>query len=142
MQRKRLEILRAALIEHAKNPGNLKFNLVSWYKVPRKYEESDPFEAVTGARLGENFCGTSACAMGLAATIPEFKRAGLHLEGGWCPDVCYKDSGDGFEAAEKFFGLSMDDAAELFSPSGYVWSDRKNPLAVADKITALLEVTA
>lgn len=143
MNKERLKILRDALIEHAKNPGNLKFDLNNWATVKAAYIGENFVDVVRRARLGENFCGTTACAMGVAASLPEFNLKGLGLRGsGSCAGVMFEVNGRdyfGFDAAEKFFGLNFDDADELFSPEKYVGRERKNPLAVADKITALLE---
>jgi hypothetical protein len=55
-----------------------------------------------------NQCGTAACAMGWACTIPEFRRAGLKLidsrfDDGYSIPV-YKEHAE-FDAARKFFGL-------------------------------------
>lgn len=144
MNKKRLTILRAALIGHATNPGNLRFDLRDWATVHRKYEGAT--NAVREAALGHNYCGTTACAMGLAASIPSFQRDGLELYGcGSAFGIQLADPGAmfgvhyGFEAAAHFFAICKDDALELFSPEKYAPAERKNPLAVADKITALLE---
>lgn len=140
MNKKRLTILRDALIEHAKNPGNLKFDLSTWASLPVKYSTSDPTDAVCKARLGENFCGTSACAMGLAASLPEFNRAGLRLyQCVYSAGISYQNQTmDGFDAGSMFFDIGSNDAYEIFGPLKYLRKDRKNPLAVAEKITALL----
>lgn len=144
MNTKRLTILRDALIKHAKNPGNLKFDLGYWASIPRKYAEHPEREkAVAKAALGENFCGTAACAMGFATTIPAFKRAGLTLavraydDGRGMSldaDVIFKGRYD----LHGFFAISEHDFWELFGSDSYAQKDRTNPLAVAEKITALL----
>jgi hypothetical protein len=64
-------------------------------------------------------CGTVACAMGWAATIPEFAEAGLKLDREYSyPEFDYYA---GFGAAAAFFEISYDDAVELFSSSGYFY---------------------
>lgn len=137
MNVKRLTILRDALIEHAKNPGNLEFNLNDWCHIPTKHLDAHPniefTTAVARAMRGENFCGTAACALGLATTIPAFRRAGLTDAS--CPTF---GNDYGILAGETFFDIYYEDAAELFYAESYRREDRKNPLAVADKITALL----
>ncbi|UBM12794.1 hypothetical protein [Cupriavidus metallidurans] len=67
----------------------------------------------------EEPCGTIACALGWACLLPEFVRDGLHLDG-FTP--CYRPPGSrwvstsatGYEAGEKFFGLSACQAADIF----------------------------
>jgi hypothetical protein len=71
----------------------------------------------------DNFCGTAACALGHAAMIPAFKRAGLGLdwflrdEGnpdkGWSAFVRF-DGFDSEDAGAAFFGLSAEEANKLF----------------------------
>ena len=41
---------------------------------------------------------------------------------------------DGWNAVEEFFGLDSSDAEALFHPHEYNMRDRKDPLAVADRI--------
>lgn len=131
MNVKRLTMLRDALIEHAKNPGNLEFDLVCWSLCAFEYETADQNEVVAAARKGENFCGTTACACGLATTVPALRKAGMVLD----------SNGDlvgGFATVEAVFDLSREDSYELFIDTYYEHRDRTDPLAVADKITALL----
>jgi hypothetical protein len=146
MNVKRLTILRNALIKHAKDQGNLKFDLNDWVGIPERYQKRG-IEAVRGALAGRNFCGTTACAMGLAASLPEFNREGLKLRTvkydatlayTFIADDHAPDGGDEFSMAERFFGLDRSDACELFSPTCYDEEEHQNPIAVADKITALL----
>lgn len=61
-------------------------------------------------------CGTQACALGWAATMPEFRRLGLHLKkGSGFPTTTGRD--DPWDAAVKLFGIERFEAYELFSPS-------------------------
>jgi hypothetical protein len=99
------------------------FNLMNWY------QESED-------------CGTVACAVGWACTLPEFRRAGLTLDAsgfrgmqrgrpryrGWF----------GFKAAEKFFGLDSAAAERLFSPEVYPNGSRTRPQTVARRIRELV----
>lgn len=86
-------------------------------------------------------CGTTACAVGHAASIPSFQRAGLKL-------VSYrmKVSGDGYKAfcpiykgdygylgVANFFGIGVDEAHSLFDPDEYP-IDRRDVRTVAKRI--------
>lgn len=65
-------------------------------------------------------CGTSACALGHAATMPCFQRLGLWLdkESGYVvfepPGVCQVDPVRNFDAAEHIFGITSDESSHLF----------------------------
>lgn len=81
-------------------------------------------------------CGTSACAMGWATTIPEFKQLGLHLER-------FSPSGQGFlvfgeakhfEAAAQFMDISLKEAEYLFDPAKYPEEDDTSRLEVVERI--------
>lgn len=67
-------------------------------------------------------CGTKACALGWATTIPAFHRAGLRME--LHPEynsVRFTVEGkymDPFEAGAVFFGLEGSESDYLFTPSG------------------------
>lgn len=70
-----------------------------------------------------NYCGVSACALGHAAMIPEFKRAGLRMK--WAldiesrkrvthsADILYGDHMDA-DAGARFFGLSYEESRLFF----------------------------
>jgi hypothetical protein len=83
-------------------------------------------------------CGTAACALGEAGFDPVFRKAGLMTEtgphGGW---VFYKDE-SGFDAGAEFFGISYEDACDLFSPESYDDEDDVKPKHVIAKIEKLL----
>lgn len=75
-----------------------------------------------GAWVGEGWrgaqdlsCGTTGCALGWAATMPIFRRLGLHLEVSSGVPTCGGRSGTG--AGEAIFALSDADAMNLFYPS-------------------------
>lgn len=69
----------------------------------------------------KNFCGTAACALGLATFIPSFRKSGLRLKWQyydnskqWRAHVVYGDEIN-VAAGAKFFGLSPDfEAPNLF----------------------------
>jgi hypothetical protein len=69
----------------------------------------------------ENFCGTTACALGHAAMDPEFRRDGLSLEwerneNGYRAAVVLKDHDElrGAAAGAEFFGLTQNEASFVF----------------------------
>lgn len=86
-------------------------------------------------------CGTTCCAVGLACTIPEFQAAGLTLQFGPEYDEFYPvfRNSVGFEAAERFFGLTAAQAKHLFGKGSYYNLPLEaNPSDVARRIRALL----
>ena len=82
-----------------------------------------------------NICGTVACAAGWAASDPWFRRRGFKLKqvrGLYGGSAQFFDVEDGrpeyepacgklraFDAVEYFFGMTDDEAADLFSEDGY-----------------------
>lgn len=137
-----------------------KFDMASWYFRPLK-EESNPNEHIKFiceqefgkfGRLNtpEIKCGSVACALGWACSIPEFQEAGLFLGSldlehtsidaiDAFPAYLHDDGNYYFQevAASKFFGIGVDVASSLFYPSYYDTYDI-TPDAVADKIEALI----
>lgn len=86
--------------------------------------------------LDDLSCGTTACAMGWATTIPEFKQLGLGL-------VQTSHNGQGslvfgefkhFEAAAKFLDISEKEAEFLFNPDKYPDQEDTTRLAVCNRI--------
>lgn len=94
-------------------------------------------------------CGTTACAVGHACDIPEFREAGLRLasrEAGLrlarCDELCslipvYGDNEEeiedfGWGAVGRFFDLNDKQSAYLFD--GYQYEDNARPADVADRI--------
>jgi hypothetical protein len=76
-------------------------------------------DANRGQALGEKHlldCGTSACALGWAATVPDFKKAGLKLEyhGNGYANVICPNATNAMDAAMAFFDLesNADQAGE------------------------------
>lgn len=82
-------------------------------------------------------CGTEACAVGWACTIPSFRKAGLKLVGitDELIQPIFKHS-NGMTAAADFFGMTYEEANELFHPDGYEhdWDRPVTPKEVANKI--------
>ena len=67
-------------------------------------------------------CGTTACAMGLAAVSGAFKKAGLSykLEGGTHINTTWKGHSKPFDkAAVKLFDIRLEEACWLFDPNFY-----------------------
>lgn len=117
MVKSRLLILARAL-ERFKPTERRKFNLATW-------------------KLRTRGCGTQACAAGLAASLPELKRLGLSLETNYSIErqTCYVPKYrrySAWDAIEKFFGLSPDEAFHLFAYDHY--DDPRDPVAVATRI--------
>lgn len=95
-----------------------------------------------------NVCGTTCCAMGLACTLPSFKKAGLALE--WPPaehslqmaqlvlrDLKGRSIATGFYAAATVCGISRSDAYYLFKPWEY--GEKASPKKVAARIRAFVK---
>ncbi len=71
-------------------------------------------------------CGTTACALGWAATIPFFRRLGLRLAR-YGENIGYVTCGDGTSpywasvaAAQMVFGLNYDEVEFIFIPNGWI----------------------
>jgi len=137
MNTHRLEVLRdylrVSIIAHT--PG--RFNLATWAGNPDHPWEGKP----------DLSCGTSACAVGLATTIPEFAAAGLKLEPlveGENAGLVYMDAESGhtyygFHAVQKFFDISASEANRLFSVGSYDSEELTTADEVADRIQAFLD---
>ncbi len=87
-------------------------------------------------------CGTTACAVGWACTIPEFKEAGLLLradDDGLFEPVFLTPNGELIDwiAVENFFDITRWAALSLFHYDAYAEFDL-TPSDVADKIDTLL----
>ena len=92
-------------------------------------------------------CGTTACALGWAATIPAFRRLGLRLRKipGWDysnGEVVFgkgKDIPRDLDAARALFGLNYDEAYLLFAPAEDGSEANATPKYVARKIEKLVK---
>ena len=114
MNKDRLLRLVNLLREDAANPNGAKFDLGTW----GESSDAEP-------RLS---CGTTACAMGLAAISGIFKDEGLTfsvhpevgINGEDVNDIKVEyDHRSGFTAAALFFDISGTDARYLFAPDSY-----------------------
>jgi hypothetical protein len=141
MKKDRLERLAKELRNFARRKKtNLKFDLGSWVDTTDDYRHEDPTVVARGALNADNYCGTTACACGLAALIPEFNKKGFKLQldtWGDLATITYKDW-EGFAAAEEFFGLTDREAAFVFHPSYYDDLDPNDPKVVANRIMQMV----
>lgn len=108
---------------------NLHFDMREWGNAEQRED---------GEIMLENACGTSACAIGSACFYPEFKKLGL------CTKECnagfeprYKDY-RGWDAVEKFFGITERQALYMFQYSSYK-NDNVGPKDVAKRIKKFLK---
>ena len=100
------------------------FNMGVWYE---QYERGTPG------------CGTAACALGWATTIPAFRDAGLYRDE--CGDPTFGFA-CGLGAGANFFGLTAEQSSHLFWPYSYGKNDDKSPRGVAARIRELLGAKA
>lgn len=99
---------------------------------PKKFDFSSWAESTSG-KPDVNVCGTTACALGWAGSMPEFRKRGLKLEwdvSNYGPDDVVADASvilrdrhgmsiaEGEEAGAEFFGLTDEEADYLFIPDG------------------------
>lgn len=87
-------------------------------------------------------CGTKACALGHAAMIPEFQKAGLLLT------ILSKENGRityrgraGFYAAAAFFEISFTNSKDIFGYGGFLGITYKvnpSPSEIADVIEEVI----
>jgi hypothetical protein len=89
-------------------------------------------------------CRTTACALGWAASIPSFRRAGFKLlmqrsVDGEVQYILHYKGEKYFSAACEFFDIILNDAYLLFSPDHYKLKDRSNPKIVAKHIRQFIK---
>lgn len=90
-------------------------------------------------------CGSTACAVGWAASIPEFQNLGFRLQ----PSRCFSNAAvpafgrrDNWDAVDSFFGLhggEFGEAGRLFRKAYYTDGDSRDPLAVSRRIKAFVK---
>lgn len=127
------ELYKKPLSRRKSLPG---FDMNVFYS-SRKLTAHERFGAFGG--YGAPECGTRACAAGHAARIPEFRKAGLRLkprpgqQGNLYLFPHYQGKID-FEALAKFFGITKNEASELFVPSTVKSDFDYDPVYVAQYI--------
>lgn len=85
-------------------------------------------------RFSPSKCGTVACAVGWATTIPSFKKAGFTFESNAPKYKTY----DSWEAVTKFFSLDNLDAFYLFSIFDYN-DENPTPKMVTKRIRSFVK---
>lgn len=105
MNIKRLEKLISFMSKLPKS-ANKHFDMLTWFE--HTGDHVHPIgRKVTREAL--RHCGTSACALGWAATIPSFQKAGFTMS--------TRSSGTfPLSKAQRFFDLSLNQAEKLFIP--------------------------
>ena len=91
------------------------FRMLHWFK--HKGKDDHPFSPSGICKKDLSYCGTSACAAGWAATIPQFKRAGLKVDA--TGDLTLNGTRgiwSSMELVEQFFGLTTRQTSHLFGP--------------------------
>lgn len=117
MHTDRLALLSARLRKRL--PKNTKFYMGYWRK--------------------ERDCETVCCAIGLAASMPQFRKMGLKLENGAWFDFPVFDGEREFSAAARLFECEYETAIWLFAPESYKGPRGDiTPTEVADRIDALI----
>lgn len=116
------------LAEHLERIPNKKFNLSSWIQTVNGPANQNGFT--------KHSCGTAACAVGyLPVVFPKYFE--YNYLDSYSPRLRYKTKAvldlDGFFGATHFFGLSEDQAFNLFMPSNYP-RDRQGKTSVARRI--------
>lgn len=151
MKRERLEKFAALLEADANDPQGATFNLRGWAGTfNSKTGPNWTFDKITD-QIPIN-CGTTACALGLAAISGIFKDEGLTFrighEGNLLPvylDPSKSKMWMGYEAAQKFFDISSNTAYRLLSPDYYpetLQDGSASELEVARRIRLLLSGTS
>jgi hypothetical protein len=127
MNEQRLLKLANLLEENANNPKGMRFDLTRWVYSAGKEPAVD--------------CGTTGCAMGLAAISGIFKEDGINLYIEGTGVALYKHGYiyHGFAAAAALFDIEVFAAIKLFSQDQYkVFRGSEAELAVAARIRAFV----
>jgi hypothetical protein len=104
------------------NRGRLSLLAAYLETIPEDHFDMSEWVRLKGASVIEGAvpepkCGTSACALGWACSIPEFNDVGLKLDrvvGAICDAVPTYEHARGYDAAEKFFELTHQQARYIF----------------------------
>ena len=123
MNKRRLLKLADLLEADAKNDKGVKFDLGAWAELPAGEVTLD--------------CQTTACAIGLACISSEFEEL-TYRRSGWQRNglvPLFKDF-RGWDAVQRFFGLTEGQAYRLFNDSSY--PEDKGERAVAYRIRRMV----
>lgn len=122
--------------------GNKRLLLLADFleKLPRKRFDYSSWVGEGWQGASDLSCGTTACALGWAAVMPEFRRLGLRLVKGerdvlGCMVMNHhvlnkKTGSEGEDAAIEVFGLTWEQSCFVFNPS-YSYFDAMSPDANA-----------
>lgn len=114
---RRLTVLKDYLATQV--PSN-RFDMLIWAVIFQVENQPDYLSTETFSQGG---CGTSACALGHAAMIPEFNQLGLRAaiyDSSFCGRnhhylISYEGA-DGIHAGANFFGIDTDCSSRIFAP--------------------------
>lgn len=110
--------------EHS-SKRTVKFDLIHWGESRTKLTRS---------------CGTTACAVGLACLTPEFQKEGLTSCGNNKRLIPMFNGQRSWDAVKSFFGISYEEAKELFSYMAYSTSVGPDAaMAISERITRFVE---
>lgn len=79
-------------------------------------------------------CGTTACALGWATTMPRFRRLGLYMARTGTPALRRDPGLTALEVAQVIFGISFTEAAYICTPSTDGQNFDATPKSVAKHI--------
>ena len=134
----RLRLLAKKLRSLTRAQAKYHFDMNAWFDHD---EEADGHEHPVPARPTSKdllTCGTTACALGWATTIPALQKAGLRMglyfEGSSVHIPVYRGV-SGVEAAAKLFGIYHDVAQYLFGGDDFARTPKQVAKAI-DKIIA------
>lgn len=128
MQKRKLLELATMLEKDAKNKKGIQFDMDV---VGKPSDAVDPIDTIFFApnQIVPLDCGTTACAMGLAALSGKFKKEGLSYRirpAGEMIDPKWKGRVQDYDkVAMKLFGITIEQANYLFSPWTYPYSKKK-----------------
>lgn len=131
MNRERMTILRDHLRDNVKDD---KFNLSTWVGN----------DEIPWGGMQDLSCGTTACAMGHAASIPSFQEQGLRLErfhdrfNEKLGRITFNGKVD-FDAAGAFMDLNSEETEWVFDPARYRNENETTRMEVVERLTSLLE---
>lgn len=135
------------LIDFLNNVPRAAFDIESWYyqnDLETTYEQSvrnkARFDKGENPKKLHKDCGTTACALGWACSIPELRRKGLYLDDRESPALRGKYDLLPTEVGAEFFGITDEESHSLFIPDHYDVDDfsKITPKMVAKKFEALV----